>query len=489
MKKIIISIILFFCFNKPNAQINSDRDWYNDQLTTTPPPYMSYPFCSENPWILIFEDDFDGLSLNEELWEPIKGVPRDFTFQEQKAWHQPENVFLEDGILKIVSREEFKENMVFPISFDPYITDTDDFKYTTGEIWSKNKFMFGKYEAKIRIPKGKGLWPAFWLYGDDRHGNEVDIFEYSNYTIPHKQDMNVHFDYNEDGIVEHWPTSNTHSEDVSEDFHIYTLIYDKSYLKWYFDGVLIRIYYRYYNYFVFEPLDCIFSPTEPCLTNRLFPYPPMNVIFNTAIIHGGNGPDEETPFPVEYEVDWFRYYVSADYPLITNYDIPEYAITEGVISGYAADSIKICNLEIPEGTNVTLYAENFIDFSPEFEVSIGAEFDAQINNTRSQSNSPYTYTTYTNDSSVPSIKQQQFGIADLSVYPNPTTKGIIIKSPNEMIGNGFVRVYTSVGVVVSESPILAEETLVVLPEKNGMYIVGVVNTNNNKVSSYKIIKQ
>jgi len=54
-----------------------------------------------------------------------------------------------------------------------------DFDYTSGMLFSNEKFLYGSFEAEIYIPKGYGLWSAFWLQGESEKGfTEIDIFEY-----------------------------------------------------------------------------------------------------------------------------------------------------------------------------------------------------------------------------------------------------------------------------------------------------------------------
>lgn len=93
--------------------------------------------CREEPWVLIFEDEFDGNSLDTNDWDIYVGVPRDPYFEDQKAWHQKENIDVSNGSLKIITRQEYKPNMQYIVSYNPLTYNTSDFDYTSGEIWSK----------------------------------------------------------------------------------------------------------------------------------------------------------------------------------------------------------------------------------------------------------------------------------------------------------------------------------------------------------------
>lgn len=102
---IFFAIIFSFCLNtfcQSESLVDTFRTVYCDTTIW---------MCREEPWVLIFEDEFDGNSLNSNNWDIIKGVPRDFYFEIQKAWHQEDNIDVSNGSLKIVTRHEFLPNM------------------------------------------------------------------------------------------------------------------------------------------------------------------------------------------------------------------------------------------------------------------------------------------------------------------------------------------------------------------------------------------
>ena len=306
-------------------------------------------FCQEDPWILIFEDEFEGNSLNEDYWEIYIGVPRDTYFKSQKAWHQKENIEVCDGSLKIITRREYKPNTRYIVSFSPLTYDTTDFDYTSGEIWSKRKFSYGKYEARVKIPKGWGLWPAFWLYGNGKDGNEIDIFEFWNENrqtnLAKIQHMTIHYDYDHNGHVEqkHYKKR---VGDMSTDYHIYTLIYLPGYIKWLVDGNTLYEYDRYYNKSLLRnPISCQLLNGKKYYQDQLYPIPPMSIIFNTAVQYGnGNEPNEGTDLPAQMEIDWLRYYVSADNVMSWSQDMGHQHSTDEISNGDSTYSIIIDSL-------------------------------------------------------------------------------------------------------------------------------------------------
>ena len=116
---------------------------------------------------LVWSDEFDGSALDESNWTPQIGGNGWGNQEAQYYTNRPENLRVEDGCLVIEARkEQYEAN-----------------EYTSARIYSKGKreFTYGKLEARISLPSGGGLWPAFWTLGN-RGGwpncGEIDIMEY-----------------------------------------------------------------------------------------------------------------------------------------------------------------------------------------------------------------------------------------------------------------------------------------------------------------------
>lgn len=446
--------------------------------------------CREEPWVLIFEDNFDGNSLNTNDWDICVGVPRDPYFESQKAWHQKENIDVSNGSLKIITRREYMPNMQYPVSYDPLIYNISDFDYTSGEIWSKRKFLFGKYEARVKIPKGWGLWPAFWLYGNGHDGNEVDIFEYWNEDhisdLSKIQHMTVHYDYDHDGDVEQDGEHYTHGN-MSTDYHTYTLIYLPGYIKWLVDGHLIYAYHRYfYNTFPPDHVGCQLFNGQVYLQNLLYPFPPMSVIFNTAVQYGhGNEPNANTPLPAQMEVDWFRYYVSADNVLVQTQDIKQQYLNSEIHNGYAAYNVVLDTLTIPTDAKISIGALNEVVLRPGFEAEYGSDVDIFIHQEPAQQ---MVYATANQNTEELQICIQQSDLAEVSVFPNPTLGKITISCSKEAVGCGEILVYSSDGMLLNKIDITEPNTILNMNYPSGLYILA-IRDNTNRISSFKIVKK
>jgi hypothetical protein len=94
------------------------------------------------------------------------------------------NITVSDGACHIIAKKETL--MIRAINYEPDDKILDDgrqnlreYDYTSSMIVTTKPFFHGKYEARCKLPKGNGLWPAFWLFGfqGNKRYNEIDIFD------------------------------------------------------------------------------------------------------------------------------------------------------------------------------------------------------------------------------------------------------------------------------------------------------------------------
>jgi len=144
---------------------------------------------------------------------------------------------------------------------------------------------YGYVEIRAKLPKGKGLWPAFWMlhnYDHDRRP-EIDIVEY----IGDKPNV-VHNTYH---YFENWQPKSSGTLDVwgpdySQDFHTYAVRWEPGLIIWYVDGVESNRY-----------------------QNGNVSWEDMYLLVNLAI--GGDwagSPDGSTGFPAQMVIDYIRAY-------------------------------------------------------------------------------------------------------------------------------------------------------------------------------------
>lgn len=238
---------------------------------------------------LVWSDEFDAERIDPGKWFFEQGDGSQYGIpawgNDELQWYLPENAELIDGRLVITARRESSNGK----------------DYTSARLTTAKRFAFryGRIEARMRLPAGQGLWPAFWLlpqdeaYGSWAASGEIDIMEAVN--LGGAGDNVVHGTIHYGGA---WP-ANTYSgndyvvpTDATSDFHDYALEWDEAELRWYVDDVL----YATQNSWV--------TSAAP------FPAPfdkPFYILLNVAV--GGNlpgPPDAGTIFPTAMEVDYVR---------------------------------------------------------------------------------------------------------------------------------------------------------------------------------------
>ena len=244
-----------------------------------------------NALTLVWADELDAGQLDPEVWFFETGDGSQYGIpgwgNNELQYYLPKNARLENGLLVIEARAEA----------------TNGFNYTSARINTRDRFAFryGRIEARMRLPGGQGIWPAFWLlpqddpYGSWAASGEIDIMEAVN--LGGSGGNEVHGTIHYGGS---WPDnvyssrSYTVPEDATTGFHTYALEWDADQLRWYVDGQLYSMLNNWYS------------------TAAGFPAPfdqPFYILLNVAV--GGNfpgSPNSSTVFPVTMEVDWVRVY-------------------------------------------------------------------------------------------------------------------------------------------------------------------------------------
>jgi beta-glucanase (GH16 family) len=293
IKALIIALIGLLIFSNEtanrlsHAQLrqpeNADRSQplkLVDPNSANAMPRIAAPPNDNSNWNLIFSDEFHSASLDTAKW----GTCQYWTLNDngcvgglgEIGWFRPENAYTESGVLRL--RAE-KKTYINP--------EGRVFNYTAGAATTRDKYAFtyGFLEAKIKVPKGQGLWSQFWAHPATRNGNvvwppEIDAVEIvSNDT--HVAHMTLH--YLKNGIHLSKGFSYPGSVDFSTGWHTFAFDWQPDKIIWYIDGV------------------------ERFRTTDNTPNVPMNIIASLAV--GGDwpgNPDETTSFPSYMDVDYIR---------------------------------------------------------------------------------------------------------------------------------------------------------------------------------------
>ena len=247
-------------------------------------------------WMLVWSDEFNGERVDTSKWNVLL---RETSKHNELQYYLPDEVFIEKGSLRMRSRAR---------SFGSQ-------HYTSGRLDTRGKFapVYGRFEIRAKLPSGKGLWPAHWLYPQNRNWEmeyrmaeavatgkermipearpwytEIDIMEFLGHE-PNVLYATLHyttFDGQKKSSSGKW----TGEDDYSKDFHIYALEWEPDSIRWFVDHHLIHA------------------------TTEGIPHTPHYLILNTAV--GGTwpgNPDSTTTFPQFHDIDYVRVYQKTGY--------------------------------------------------------------------------------------------------------------------------------------------------------------------------------
>ena len=245
--------------------------------TPTPEPTAEW---ERSGWNLIWQDELD-----PEKWEMEIGGHGWGNNEKQFYTMNPENVRLEDGNLVIEARNEFFVRR----------------HYTSGRIKTQGLFTFtyGRVEGRMKLPYGQGIWPAFWMLGDDIDEvgwplcGEIDIMEHIG-REPRTVYGTVHGPgYSGSAGIGHFTTFPAGA--LTEEFHVFAIEWEPNEIRWYVDDELF------------------FTLTDEQVTGEWVFDHPFFILINMAV--GGywpGNPDETTEFPQFFTVDYVRVYQKTD---------------------------------------------------------------------------------------------------------------------------------------------------------------------------------
>jgi beta-glucanase (GH16 family) len=243
-------------------------------------------------WHLIWSDEFDspdGSAPNSTKWSYDLGGDGWGNNEFESYTSRRENSRMEGGRLIIEARKESIKG-----------TDGITRPYTSARLKSKGKWSWthGRIEARIKIPRSQGMWPAFWMLGANADSvgwpdcGEIDIMENIG-----KEPDTVHGTIHGpgysggDGIGK--PFKLPSNQPFASDFHLFAADWETNRIRWSVDNQI---------YFTVTPANL------PTGKNWVFEKPEF-LILNLAV--GGNwpgNPDSTTSFPQQMIVDYVRVY-------------------------------------------------------------------------------------------------------------------------------------------------------------------------------------
>ena len=237
---------------------------------------LSFVQCKAQRDSILWADEFNYSGLPDNTkWGNEVGFIRNNELQYYTN-RRIENSVVKDGNLMIIGRKE----------------SLNGANYSSASINTLGKYSlkYGKVEARIKLPAGQGMWPAFWMMGEDRPSagwpkcGEIDIMEHINNEL--KAYGTAHWDNSG-----HVQSGGSTYADVTK-WHVYAVEWNQDSIRWLLDGK------RYWGVSIKNGENDTQEFHEP-----------FYILLNLAI--GGNwpkNPDATTVFPDTMFVDYVRVY-------------------------------------------------------------------------------------------------------------------------------------------------------------------------------------
>ncbi|MEM9382708.1 MAG: family 16 glycosylhydrolase [Planctomycetota bacterium] len=242
---------------------------------------------------LVWEDDFNGTSLDLTKWQPMigDGCPDLCGWgNNELQYYRAENATVVGGSLRITAKEETFGGR----------------QYTSARLRTAGlgDWKYGRFEMRAKMPVGQGMWPAFWMlptdsvYGVWAASGEMDVVEMVGQT-PNRIFGTLHFGGTFPANTQSGGAYTLPSGTFADGFHRYAMEWDETEIRWYVDDVLYS--------------------TKTSWWSSGGPYPApfdqrFHLLLNLAV--GGNlpgAPNGSTSFPQSLEVDWVRVYQVPDH--------------------------------------------------------------------------------------------------------------------------------------------------------------------------------
>lgn len=242
-------------------------------------------------WRLVWNDEFDYTGLPDPARWNYDTSGNDCGWGNNELQHytvgRRKNVGVKDGLLTVTARREPQGGK----------------QYTSARLVTRglHTWRYGRFEARVRFPEGRGTWSAVWLmpaesrYGEWPASGEIDLVEQVGYdsecivgTVHTTRHSHL------DGTQK---SGNVRSPDVTRNFHRYAIEWEADELRFYFDE---QLYFTYVN-----------DGTGP----ESWPFDqPFYLILNLAVggNWGGQRGIDDGVFPQRMEVDYVRVYEKAE---------------------------------------------------------------------------------------------------------------------------------------------------------------------------------
>lgn len=253
----------------------------------------SNEFSTPDGFTLVWNDEFEQAGIDQRKWVFETGNGTDYGLA--PGWGNSEKQIYTQAPSNASVQIDESDNSVLAITALSSGSGYTSAKITTQELLSVR---YGKIEARVKLPTGRGLWPAFWMLGDNINEidwpgcGEIDVFELLGHA-PATIHNNVHYTNNENKHEELLGAYTLANSIFADDYHKFTL-------DWTPESLIYSIDDQQVHQITIEDDMKEFHRG-------------MYLIFNVAV--GGNwpgDPDETTTFPQSMYVDYVRVYSQND---------------------------------------------------------------------------------------------------------------------------------------------------------------------------------
>ena len=294
----VLAVALSLCgYVSHGVEMEQNIDREEVKVAASDAAAVVYPASNLKPdtyapgkeWQLAWSDEFDGDTLNEANWNRQVVPAGQFNEEWQAYTDSEDNARVEDGYLVVQALHKSSEH-----GHDQY---TSARLNTAG----KQAWTYGKVAARMQLPYGEGIWPAFWMLGANCSENGGD----TPWPLCGEIDIMEFYGSKSDAVVE----ANLHSADDSgahqqigavpfrlksgkfaDRFHVFEMEWDERRITWKVDGKE-------------------YASTDISTADDSEFHQPFYILLNLAVggTHAGR-PDATTRFPQSMYVDWVRVY-------------------------------------------------------------------------------------------------------------------------------------------------------------------------------------
>lgn len=242
-------------------------------------------------WVESFRDDFNSIDYwdadtqtgqwrTRYIWDRDTIINNELQYYIDPKIHGLSPFAINDGVLEITARKT-PESLKEKVKNAPYVS---------GVLTTENGFSqkHGRFEVFAKVPRGRGLWSAFWLLPSFERWPEgvavlpeIDVMEHIGHET---RTFHTTLHTNQNGTLESFPYDHTVRQVLSDKFHLYSVVWTESSVDWYLDKRWVASH-----------------PTPSDFTR------PVHFLLNLAV--GGSwpgNPDATTRFPATFRIDFVR---------------------------------------------------------------------------------------------------------------------------------------------------------------------------------------